>query len=351
MPSSYDNELGIELQAAGENLNTWGQPKLNNALRRLTKGVAGFLVKPLTADATLTSSNTSTDPNDFEARHAALKFTGDGAFTVTVPSSAKLYVVWNACAGALTLTTGVGEVAEMAAGEICEILCDGTNVKKVKVTDFGGSRITGVGAPEASGDATPKSYVDGLAFAATDLPGQGVGTNGRFVRSNGSAASWETITVSDVTGAAPLASPRFIGDATVAGEADIGGGLDVTGVASVGAGLIVSGGGIDQVGGSKTGVTAVASTVIDFSANDCQTKAISANTAFTVMGLEAGKFQVVVLILTITSSAIPSFPAAFDFQDGLDFLASLGNGKHWLTIASHDGGTSGVIGLLYRNVS
>lgn len=200
MPSNYDNELGIELQAAGENLNTWGAPKLNNALLRLNKGIAGFLSIALTADKTLSSSNTSTTATDYEARHGALKFTGTGSYTVTVPSTARAsYRIWNALTGVLTVTTGAGDTATLASGEICDVLCDATNVKKVKVTDYGSSLLVTTGVPTNGSHLVNKTYVDGLAFGATDLPGQGVGTVGHFVRSDGSAASWQPIAQSDVT--------------------------------------------------------------------------------------------------------------------------------------------------------
>ena len=47
-----------------------------------------------------------------------LKFTGAGPFTVTIPSVSKAYLVWNACAGAVTLTTGAGATVTIDAGDI-----------------------------------------------------------------------------------------------------------------------------------------------------------------------------------------------------------------------------------------
>ena len=41
MPSTPSNRFRLELQASGENLNVWGAPKLNEALKRLEEGVAG----------------------------------------------------------------------------------------------------------------------------------------------------------------------------------------------------------------------------------------------------------------------------------------------------------------------
>lgn len=249
MPSSYDNELGVELQAAGENLNTWGQPKLNNALKRLVKGVAGFIEKPLTGNVTLTSSNSSTDANDFEARHAAIKFTGSGAFIVTVPSSPKAYVIWNACTGELTVTTGVGDEAKVAPGEKCSVQCDGVNVFKIRVVDYGAEPVSTSAKPISANHLVNKSYVDGLAFAQTDLPGQGPGTNGSFVKSDGATASWSAIEVGDVEGAAPLASPRFTGGAVVQ-DLTVEGGLSISSNISVGGDLTILGN-IDFQGGES----------------------------------------------------------------------------------------------------
>ena len=46
MPSSYSASLRLELQAAGENLNTWGAPRLNNVIARMDKAIAGRAVVP-----------------------------------------------------------------------------------------------------------------------------------------------------------------------------------------------------------------------------------------------------------------------------------------------------------------
>lgn len=193
MPSSYDPLLRIELQAAGENLNTWGAPKLNTALTRMAFSIAGMSTVALTGAYALTSSNTLDD----QARSAILKFTGTGAFTVTIPSSSKVYHIWNACTGAVTITTGAGTTVEVAASEVDIVICDGTNVKKIKTTDFGGVRITSVATPSASTDAATKGYVDAQAFAPV-LPGQ-TGNAGKFVTTDGTSASWAYPTVASIS--------------------------------------------------------------------------------------------------------------------------------------------------------
>lgn len=183
MPSTYTDEIPVELQAAGENTNTWGDPKLNNALKRLTKSIAGYLTIALTANLTLSSSNTSTTAADYQANHAALKFTGTGAFTVTIPSRAKLFLIRNACTGDVTITTGSGTTAIVKPGEVAFVVCDGSAVLPLGVDGV-----------------SIKAYVDQQAFAALsgDLPGQS-GNADKFLGTNGTVAAWRAITNALIT--------------------------------------------------------------------------------------------------------------------------------------------------------
>lgn len=179
MPSTYTASLRFEMQAAGENLNTWGAPKLNNALSRLDFAIAGWTTKALTGNYSLTSSNTSDD----EARSAALKFTGTGAFTVTIPSVSKNYVVWNACAGDVTITTGAGASVALGSSEKNLVFCDGMNVYSLGFNAM-----------------SNRAYVDRVAFTANagNLPAQ-AGNAGKFVKTDGTAASWAQPATADVS--------------------------------------------------------------------------------------------------------------------------------------------------------
>lgn len=171
MPSSYTTSLRLEMQAAGENLNTWGAPKLNTVISRIDKAIAGFTTVALTANTTLTSSNTADD----QSRSAMLKFTGTGAFTVTAPAVSKQYTVWNATTGDLTLTMGSGTSVVISTGEINTVICDGS----------AGFMPLGVGGESW------KAYVDEQAFAALagDLPGQ-TGNSGKVLSTDGTTAGW-----------------------------------------------------------------------------------------------------------------------------------------------------------------
>jgi hypothetical protein len=205
MPSSYTTSLRFELQFTGENVNLWGD-KLNAALARVADAVAGWLTKPLTGNYTLATANGAAD----EARMAMLKFTGSGAFTVTVPAAAKRYDVWNACTGVLTLTNGSASVT-LQSGEVAGVVTDGgANIARVQATDFGGKAMTNVGAinlladPLSALQAATKQYVDGLvqstsfAMAAGQLPAQSVSA-GKFLTTDGSTARWAAPTVAQIS--------------------------------------------------------------------------------------------------------------------------------------------------------
>ncbi|MFI4965818.1 MAG: hypothetical protein ACHP9T_10665 [Caulobacterales bacterium] len=195
MPSSWSASLRFELQFTGENINLWGD-KLNSALAHADYAVAGWLAKPLNGDAALSTANAGDD----EARAAMIKFTGAGPFTVTIPSVSKAYDAWNACSAALTITTGAGAAAVVQPGEIVRIVCDGANVKRVVATEFGGKQITGVADPTTAQGVATKAYADALAFTANAgvLPAQ-AGSAGKFIRTDGTTASWQTVSTADLS--------------------------------------------------------------------------------------------------------------------------------------------------------
>ena len=185
MPSSWSASLRFELQFTGENINLWGD-RLNAVVSHADYAIAGFLTKALTTSPyALSTANAGDD----EARAAMLKFTGAGAFTVTIPSVSKAYLVWNACSGILTLTTGSGATVGVDPGDILSVFCDGANVKTLS---YGGVSI--------------KDYVAAIAWSynAGNLPAQ-AGNAGKFVKTDGTNAGWSAIATTDVGGFAASA--------------------------------------------------------------------------------------------------------------------------------------------------
>lgn len=326
MPSSYTNSLRFILQATGENLNTWGVLNNNSMIALADYAIAGRAAFTLSGSKTLTTANGATD----EARAAMLDITGGTGGTITIPAVSKIYLVRNGASGNVVITTGGGATITIRPGESLLVFTDGTDVRSTFSTDFMGNRITNVGTPTASADAATKNYVDTTAWNLNTgiLPGQG-GNAGNFLTTNGSVASWAAIQVANVTGAAPITAPAFTGGASVAG------------------GLVITGG-VDQSGSSKGNVQAVPALDLDLSAADFFTKSISTNSAFTFSNPTASRGQAFTLELTITSAAVPSWPASVDYPGGVNPSSSLGNGRHLLGFITYNGGTDWTMVVMAR---
>jgi len=191
MPSTYTARARLELQAAGENLSVWGDPKLNNDFKRVDYAVKGLASFALSGSISLTTSNTSTDPAQYQAIAAVLNVTGGTGGTITVPGVEGTWLVRNGASGPVSVTTGSGATAIIASGDTASVLCDATNVYREKQTDIANQRLTNVGAPVASTDAATKAYADGLAFSSS-LPNQS-GNAGKYLSTDGSNASWQTV--------------------------------------------------------------------------------------------------------------------------------------------------------------
>ena len=162
MASTYSTALRLELQANGENSNTWGT-KANGVFQRIEEAIAGIATVNTTGGAySLTTANGTTD----EARNAILKFTGVlvSNSTITVPSVSKRYLVWNATTGNFTLTvkTGAGAGVAVPQGKLMELICDGTDVKPA-TTALRGVDVDTVTLVDAT-DRTKKAVFDPSAI-------------------------------------------------------------------------------------------------------------------------------------------------------------------------------------------
>lgn len=182
MPSSY-TENGIELQAAGENLNTWGDPKLNNDLRRLNYLITGYQVVAITTDYSLTSSQSSTSAADFQAYNPLLKFTGTLAAnaTITVPNKMMRWSIYNATNKTLTISTGAGTTVAVDASDRVLVDCDGTNVT---TPGYGGLSI--------------KDYIAAAVLAASGSLPAVTGNAGKFVYTDGVSSYWKQVQSTDL---------------------------------------------------------------------------------------------------------------------------------------------------------
>jgi hypothetical protein len=198
LPSSYSTSLRFELQFTGENVNTYGV-KLDNTFARMDDAIAGVTALTITGDRVLVSSNDNSVAD--EARKAVLKLTGSPAagFQITIPSVSKLYTVWNLTGQIATISTGSGTTVPVQANEVAPLVCDGTNVTRSQGTYFAAQKLTAVADPTNPQDVATKAYADALAFTANAgiLPGQ-VGSNGKFLKTNGTVASWQFTITTDI---------------------------------------------------------------------------------------------------------------------------------------------------------
>lgn len=177
MASTYESLLRLELQATGENANTWGD-KTNNNLELLGVAVAGHVSISIAGSGnyTLTTANAATD----QARRAFITLTGllTGARNIIVPSTSKIYYIRNNTTGSYSVTvkTASGTGAVVPQGYVMAVACDGTDcfdASEVARVAKSGDTMTGLltlsGAPSSNLHAATKQYVDTAATSAASL--------------------------------------------------------------------------------------------------------------------------------------------------------------------------------------
>jgi hypothetical protein len=199
MTSSPTTRNRLLKQGTGDNTNTWGEQQSSGDFDMIDVALDGVLPLTVTGPLALTTANYVDD----QARRRVLKIlaASTAAATVTLPAVEKWYLVWNASAYDQTFASqGGGASCVVKAGEIVFVVCDGIEVHRLSLVDMNSNRLQNVGAPTANSDAATKAYVDAQAFAALagELPGQ-AGSSGKFLTTNGSAASWAAPTVSQIS--------------------------------------------------------------------------------------------------------------------------------------------------------
>lgn len=96
--------------------------------------------------------------------------------------------------------------------------------------------------------------------------------------------------------------------------------------------------GMTYSGATKQNVQALAGTAIDTSLAEFFTKSISSNTTFTFTGATASKGQGFLLDLTVSSAAVPTWPASVKWSFGTP--PTFANGRHLIGFITDDGGTT-----------
>jgi hypothetical protein len=158
MASTFSN-LGLNLQATGENSGTWGSIT-NVNLQEIDAAIAGVFTLTLTGSTTLafTSNATSTTYTDESGRNKTIILSGAlSATTVTlsVPNIEKDYVIINNSGGTVTVSSGGATTVNIGTGSKNYVIVDPSTT----------SVISAVPAASPGGATTNVQYNSGGSFA------------------------------------------------------------------------------------------------------------------------------------------------------------------------------------------
>jgi len=139
MPSTYSSSLRLELQATGENANTWGT-KTNNNLNLIEQAVTGY-TKLTLVSASSTYTLPIADASASNGRNAFIEFAGTvaSAISVVVPDVNKGYWVKNSATGSpLTFRTSSGTGTVLPTNQWVFLISDGASITSTFPTSIAG---------------------------------------------------------------------------------------------------------------------------------------------------------------------------------------------------------------------
>lgn len=219
MPSTATPLLRLELQATGENVNTWGIHLNSSALSLIDSAIAGrTTIENPSSGGTLSSVNYSSD----QARQPVLHFSGSVASDIpyNVGATAKFYLVRDTTTGGnITFQTagGTGVVLPKSGYAVVTVTAAGvedartyelnaahvpTNPGGIVTRSSLGLTLSSTGMPGgyvpiSNSGVTTKAYVDGSianAMLSGTLPGQS-GNAGKFLQTDGTSPLWAAVTL------------------------------------------------------------------------------------------------------------------------------------------------------------
>ena len=177
MASTFSN-LGLNLQATGENSGTWGSIT-NVNLQEIDNAISGVFNLTITGSTTLafTSNASSTTFTDESGRNKTIILAGAlSATTVTlsVPNIEKDYVIINNSGGTVTVSSGGSTTVSIATGSKNYVIVDPTTT----------SVIAAVPATTPGGSNTQVQFNNNGAFGAISSS-----TAGFILTSNGTTTT------------------------------------------------------------------------------------------------------------------------------------------------------------------
>jgi len=127
MASTFSN-LGLNLQATGENSGTWGA-LTNVNLQEIDNAISGVVTITLTGNTTLafTTNSSSTTFTDEAGRNKTIILSGSlsaTTVTVTVPNIEKDYVIINNSGGTATISSGGSTTVSILTGSKNYVIVD-----------------------------------------------------------------------------------------------------------------------------------------------------------------------------------------------------------------------------------
>ena len=168
MSSTYTSRIKLELQADGENANTWGQRLNSNVIQLVDDAVAAYTTIALAGDANYTLTNN--DGASDESRSAILEFTGEitTSINVIIPSQSKFYLIRDKTTrngGDYVLQTAGNAGYTIPVSSRGVYFCDGTNIHTLNAGGLGLGTVAAYDVANTSIMAT--ADVDGKVSAAT----------------------------------------------------------------------------------------------------------------------------------------------------------------------------------------
>lgn len=193
------NNLRITLITTGTEAGTWGTTTNTNLGTIIEDSIAGYVTVSVTsASQALSALDGAAD----EARNAMIRLTTTttAAFAVYAPPVSKQYIIWNNSGYAATIynstvlgnTTAAGAGVTIANGNRVVIFSNGTDFYEVQSGNVTGTVAIANGG---TGQITANAAFNALAPSQT-------GNNNRYLKSDGTNASWDAIDIStaDISG-------------------------------------------------------------------------------------------------------------------------------------------------------
>ncbi len=169
MSTPDTRNIGVKLQAAGENLNTWGDPNLNNDLIVLSNLASKFNSLTINVGATTTISETNySTSNDTEV--ALMKLTAGtiaAAFSLVFPGRQKCLPVFNACGYASTIKLAATTGFTLPNNRIALVATDGSADVINATPNYGGVTTPTSGSLDIPAWSAVETAIANATFPAT----------------------------------------------------------------------------------------------------------------------------------------------------------------------------------------